>query len=322
MKNFTILYKDKIEMNGNGITCGVVKGTFYNDGNKVIRYMSETLQVAFPDMNDYKISPYFERGPSGWYKCYMEHKNAPDELLQKIWGWTWNEIEILSEDEYFTGIEHSIKEKFLDKWRKKDICAKIKAFVPTEEIPYLVVDELVPDSAGRYMFAELLKMAGIDTPCDIDEYEHWHEYMDIWFSIISDTVGILGCTVNFEEGFGIALIYCPEDKDQKPVPPENSGELYSEYTRANITDLIKKDKSRLFAEVESVIRAKRAIDNFNFGKASVEDYLISRVLLSSYIMNTLDSYLSPADVVEIQDYLQTKLHKTESGIYELITDDN
>lgn len=216
MKKFVFLYKDHIEKNGNGITSGVFEGVFTEETWRILDALYDALNHNFTRMQDWKISPYFEGEQSGGYKLRLDyHKDAPDELIGSMQDFIRNEVDVLSENEFFDRIEEDIKEKFKDYFLNKDAFPQAKANALKEQdssdTGYVVLDWLVDDHHGRYMFERLLHVAGVDIPADISDYEGWCELSEEWLGKISEVIDLDGCVVDFIEG-GIALLYYPPEE--------------------------------------------------------------------------------------------------------------
>lgn len=216
MKRFVFLYKNHIEKNGNGITSGVFKGVFTAEAWRILDALDDVLNQNFTLMRDWNISPYFEGEQSGGYKMRLDrHMDTPDELLESMHDFIRDEVEVLTENEFFDRIEEDIKEKFKDYFLNKDALPQAKANALKEQdhsdTGYVVLDWLVDDHHGKYMFERLLHVAGVDIPADISDYEGWCELSDEWLGKLSEVIDMDGCAVDFIEG-GIALLYYPPEE--------------------------------------------------------------------------------------------------------------
>lgn len=215
MKKFVFLYKNHIAMNGKGLTCGVCVGTFNSDPDKIMDALRNDMLEEFPYLPDYSIGFYFDGRQTGGYQVDIDQRNAPEELLKPIEDWVRENVEVLSENEFFDRIEEDIKEKFKDYFLNKDALDQAKANALKEQdasdTGYVVLDWLVDDHHGTYMFERLLHVAGVDIPADISNYEGWCELSEEWLGKISEVIDIDGCVVDFIEG-GIALLYYHQEE--------------------------------------------------------------------------------------------------------------
>ena len=216
MKNFVLLYNDVIDMKGRGITCGIAEGEFFPDPDKLVRFMGEEFYEDNPETADNKVSLYFEGQQSGGYDIKLDHRNAPDSVLEKGWDWLRENTVIMTEDEFFSVMEKDIITRFsTGYWKPEGIAKEIALSSPEydKEQGYRCLGYLVDDHHGIYMSEFLFRSCGADIPKGIHEYRLWCDFTDDVMRKISKTLGRDDCAVDFIDG-GIALVYYPGDTDE------------------------------------------------------------------------------------------------------------
>ncbi len=216
MKNFVLLYNEVIEMNGRGITCGICEREFFPDPDKLVRFMGEAFYEDNPEAVDNEVSLYFEGQQSGGYDIELDHRNAPDSVLEKGWDWLRENTVIMTEDEFFDLMEKDIITRFsTGYWKPEGIAKEIALSSPEydKEQGYRCLGYLVDDHHGIYMSEFLFRSCGADIPRNMHEHRLWCDFTDDVMGKISETLGRDDCAVEFIDG-GIALVYYPGDTEE------------------------------------------------------------------------------------------------------------